>query len=124
MSRAKVLSGGLTGGLRQAPKFLLKGLVHGYRLLISPVLAPSCRYQPSCSAYALEALGRHGALRGSWLSVKRLARCQPWGGSGEDPVPDVAHATFDHVAHTTFDHAPSADPAGAVKSTLSPKHSC
>jgi putative membrane protein insertion efficiency factor len=49
---------------------------------------PRCRFHPSCSAYAVEALERHGAGRGSWLTVKRLARCQPWGGFGVDPVPD------------------------------------
>jgi len=69
----------------------LKALVYAYRLLISPLLAPSCRYEPSCSAYALEALEAHGALKGTWLTVKRLARCQPWGSSGYDPVPDCSH---------------------------------
>jgi putative membrane protein insertion efficiency factor len=53
----------------------------------SRILPPSCRYQPSCSAYAVTALRRYGALRGSWLAAKRLARCHPWGGSGPDPVP-------------------------------------
>ncbi|MEA3061594.1 MAG: uncharacterized protein QOJ94_1375 [Sphingomonadales bacterium] len=53
----------------------------------SLVLPPSCRFQPSCSAYAITALRRYGALRGSWLAARRLARCHPWGGSGPDPVP-------------------------------------
>jgi uncharacterized protein len=53
----------------------------------SRVLPPSCRYQPSCSAYAIAALQRYGALRGSWLAARRLLRCHPWGGSGFDPVP-------------------------------------
>ena len=53
----------------------------------SRILPPSCRFQPSCSAYAVTALRRYGALKGSWLTAKRLARCQPWGGSGHDPVP-------------------------------------
>ena len=66
---------------------LLKVLVRGYQLLISPLLPPSCRFEPSCSSYAMEALERHGALRGVWLAVRRIVRCHPWGGSGYDPVP-------------------------------------
>ena len=65
----------------------LRGAVRLYQLLLSPVLPPSCRYLPTCSDYALEALARHGALRGSWLALGRLLRCHPWGGSGYDPVP-------------------------------------
>jgi len=61
--------------------------VRAYRLLISPWLGQSCRFQPTCSAYALEALERHGGLRGGWLTLRRLLRCHPWGGSGYDPVP-------------------------------------
>ena len=53
----------------------------------SAVLPPTCRFQPSCSAYAIEALTRYGALKGGWLAVKRLVRCHPWGDSGWDPVP-------------------------------------
>ena len=63
------------------------GLVMAYQLLISPWLGRPCRHTPSCSAYAIEALGRFGVLRGGWLTVKRLARCHPWGTSGYDPVP-------------------------------------
>ncbi len=59
----------------------------GWQLGPSRVLPPSCRFQPSCSAYAITALRRYGALRGSWLAARRLARCHPWGGSGYDPVP-------------------------------------
>ncbi|MBM3519026.1 MAG: membrane protein insertion efficiency factor YidD [Alphaproteobacteria bacterium] len=66
---------------------ILRGLIRVYRVALSPVLPPSCRYEPTCSAYAAEALARHGAMNGGWLAVKRLARCHPWGGSGHDPVP-------------------------------------
>lgn len=59
-----------------------------YRLLWSPWVGHGCRYHPTCSAYSLEALEKHGALRGSWLTLRRLARCHPWGGSGVDNVPD------------------------------------
>src|SRR4051812_4195198 len=68
--------------------WLLVGLVRGYQLVISPWLGPSCRFEPSCSAYALEALRLHGALRGSWLVLRRLARCQPFCTGGYDPVPE------------------------------------
>ncbi len=67
---------------------LLRGLIRCYQLFISPVLGPSCRYLPSCSDYAAEAIERHGALAGTWLALRRLARCHPWGGSGYDPVPE------------------------------------
>lgn len=61
--------------------------VHLYRWLVSPMIGPRCRYCPTCSEFALEALGRHGAVRGSWLTLRRVCRCHPWGGSGFDPVP-------------------------------------
>lgn len=61
--------------------------VHAYRLALSPWLGRNCRFAPTCSAYALEALETHGALRGGWLALRRIARCHPWGGEGFDPVP-------------------------------------
>ena len=66
---------------------LLVVLLTGYRRFISPLLGPTCRYYPSCSAYALEAVQLHGALRGSWLTVRRLSRCHPFHAGGIDPVP-------------------------------------
>jgi len=66
----------------------LVGAVRLYRLLLSPVLGPSCRFSPSCSAYAAEALTTHGAAAGSLLALRRIARCHPWGGQGYDPVPE------------------------------------
>jgi uncharacterized protein len=62
-------------------------LVRGYQLLISPFLPPSCRFYPSCSHYAIEALQRHGPLKGLWLAVRRVGRCHPWHPGGHDPVP-------------------------------------
>lgn len=62
--------------------------VRAYRLVLSPWLGMHCRYQPTCSAYALEALEKHGVGRGSWLAVRRILRCHPGGGSGYDPVPE------------------------------------
>ena len=61
--------------------------VHAYRLLLSPWIGNGCRYQPTCSVYALGALERHGAIKGGWLTIHRLCRCHPWGGHGYDPVP-------------------------------------
>ena len=66
---------------------LVLGLILVYRYGLSPLWAPTCRYAPTCSEYALEAVNQHGALRGGWLAVRRIARCHPWGGAGYDPVP-------------------------------------
>ncbi|RPI61721.1 MAG: membrane protein insertion efficiency factor YidD [Ignavibacteriales bacterium] len=62
-------------------------LIKIYQLLISPLFPSSCRYSPTCSHYTLEALKKYGILKGSWLGIKRISRCHPWGGSGYDPVP-------------------------------------
>ncbi|KPQ18104.1 MAG: membrane protein insertion efficiency factor YidD [Rhodobacteraceae bacterium HLUCCO18] len=62
--------------------------VRFYRAVLSPWLGHSCRYQPTCSAYAMEALEKHGGVKGSWLALRRIALCHPWGGSGIDNVPD------------------------------------
>lgn len=67
---------------------LLIAPVHGYQRWISPAMGEHCRFAPSCSSYAVEALTTHGALRGSWLTLRRLARCHPWHPGGHDPVPD------------------------------------
>lgn len=71
---------------------LLLGLIRGYQLLISPFLGANCRYQPTCSEYAREAITRHGALKGGALALRRIGRCHPWGGSGYDPVPEPEDA--------------------------------
>jgi uncharacterized protein len=68
-------------------------LVRGYQLALSPWIGNRCRYLPSCSEYALDALREHGALRGSWLTIRRLGRCHPWGRSGYDPVPEQERRT-------------------------------
>ena len=70
-----------------AAAWLLILLLNGYRRFVSPLLAPRCRFYPSCSAYALEAVQLHGALRGSWLAARRLSRCHPFHAGGLDPVP-------------------------------------
>ena len=66
---------------------ILLGLIRFYQYAISPMLPPRCRYQPTCSQYAIEAVRKYGALQGGWLAAKRIGRCHPWGGSGYDPVP-------------------------------------
>jgi putative membrane protein insertion efficiency factor len=68
-------------------RFLLIALVKFYQYSISPLLPAACRYTPTCSQYAIEALQKHGALKGAWLALKRILRCHPWGGHGYDPVP-------------------------------------
>ena len=78
---------------------LLSLPVHAYRLFLSPWLGMDCRYQPTCSVYALEALERHGALKGGYLAARRLCRCHPWGGHGYDPVPG-ADPAFDRDRDT------------------------
>jgi putative membrane protein insertion efficiency factor len=62
-------------------------LIKIYQILLSPLIGPKCRFTPTCSHYALEALKKHGLLKGSWLSLRRILRCHPWGGHGYDPVP-------------------------------------
>ena len=72
------------------PGVLTRGLIAGvrfYQVAMGPFLPRVCRYEPSCSAYALDALRAHGAARGSWLATRRILRCHPWGGHGYDPVP-------------------------------------
>lgn len=81
--------------LRSLPARLLILLVRAYQLLISPLLGPTCRFYPSCSAYAVQALRAHGALRGSWLAARRLGRCHPWNPGGVDPVPPSRRADPD-----------------------------
>ena len=68
-------------------RWVLIFLVRGYQVAVSPLVPSTCRFMPSCSVYAVEALERHGALRGSWLTIRRLARCHPFCVGGYDPVP-------------------------------------
>ncbi len=86
----EVRFGALSGFLWHLPRLALMTLVRGYRLLLKPWLGNACRFEPTCSAYALEALERHGAMRGGLLSGWRLARCHPWCDGGLDPVPGTA----------------------------------
>jgi putative membrane protein insertion efficiency factor len=96
-------------------KWLIRIFIRGYQIFISPVLhavggpASGCRFTPSCSHYFLQAVEVHGVLKGSWLGIWRILRCQPWGGQGEDPVPPRKGATDDHCACHS-DHASHKSP--------------
>jgi putative membrane protein insertion efficiency factor len=72
---------------------MLRGVIRLYQLVLSPLLPPRCRYLPTCSDYAIEALASRGLLTGSWLALRRIGRCHPWGGSGYDPVPRAPAAS-------------------------------
>jgi hypothetical protein len=78
----------LTSALSRATEWLMLGLIRAYQLTLSPWLGRDCRYIPTCSVYAAEAIRRFGPWRGAWLALKRLGRCHPWGAAGYDPVPD------------------------------------
>jgi uncharacterized protein len=84
--------------------FALIVLIKIYQYVISPLMPPTCRYLPTCSAYAAEAVQRHGAIVGTWLAIRRLARCHPWGGHGYDPVPKQARR-HRHPAFTSGERA-------------------
>ena len=79
----------MANALSRALSWPLIGLVRLYRVAISPWLGMNCRFQPTCSEYAREAIQRFGLIRGGWLTVRRLGRCHPWGTAGYDPVPDA-----------------------------------
>jgi putative membrane protein insertion efficiency factor len=89
------------------PRKLLIGLVKGYRLFLSPWLGSSCRFTPTCSVYALQALERHGAVAGSYLAAHRILRCQPWCQGGDDPVPAHAPRLFRSLVSKSSERTPS-----------------
>ena len=76
--------------------YILKALITVYKYVFSPLLGPKCRYLPTCSSYTVEAIEIHGPLMGSWLGIKRILRCHPWGGSGYDPVPENGNQESDN----------------------------
>ena len=86
---------------------LLMGVVKGYRLLLSPWLGSSCRFEPTCSQYSLQALEAHGAAAGSYLTLARIARCHPWCAGGPDPVPLEKPRLFGRFISTSTEKKPS-----------------
>ena len=101
------MNGARSAGRRSPVARALLAAVGFYSRAISPALPPRCRFYPSCSAYAAEAIARHGAARGSWLAVRRLARCGPWHPGGVDLVPEVAapRAHGDRTGTSTEPHS-------------------
>ena len=89
------------------PARVLMAIVRGYRLMLSPWLGNACRFEPTCSRYSLAALEKHGALAGSYLTVHRILRCQPWCDGGHDPVPDNAPRLFSRLISSPVPCAPS-----------------
>lgn len=87
----------MTGRVSRALAWPLVQLVKAYRLVLSPLLGMNCRFQPTCSSYAIEALEQHGVVRGTALALRRISRCHPWGGSGVDPVPGKGENGGRHV---------------------------
>jgi hypothetical protein len=77
----------VVGFFRMIARGVVIGLIKLYQYLLSPMLGASCRYTPTCSQYGIEAVKKYGAIKGGWLTLKRIARCNPWGGHGHDPVP-------------------------------------
>ena len=94
-------------GIRAWPRRFLIGFVRAYRLLLSPWLGNACRFEPTCSVYAIDALERHGALAGTALAFGRIARCQPWCAGGHDPVPALPPRLFRGLLERRSAGAPS-----------------
>ncbi|MCB0888069.1 MAG: membrane protein insertion efficiency factor YidD [Nocardioidaceae bacterium] len=95
-------------------KWLLVTLLKGYRLFISPLYGQVCRYHPSCSAYALDAVQTHGSIKGTWLAICRIARCNPWALGGYDPVPQQDSAPKQDAAPKQDPMASHVEMAGPI----------
>jgi len=110
----------LVSAVLSVPRLVLTGLVLGYKRLLSPMLGPRCRFYPSCSTYALDALQVHGAAKGTALAVARVCRCHPWNPGGVDHVPPKgAWKPEPYVPLTSFDDVPRPDGGGT---SVEPHH--
>ena len=98
-------------------QWLLFAIVRLYQLILSPILGPRCRFQPTCSSYALDAIKLHGGLKGGWLALKRITKCHPWGGHGFDPVPGMTLPGSDDKETKSNNCTASGDDAGSKKGT-------
>jgi uncharacterized protein len=97
---------GLLRAVSRVPALLLLGFFRAWQLFVSPLYGQTCRFYPSCSAYGVEAVRRHGAVRGAWLTARRLLRCHPWNPGGVDPVPPTGRSA------SSDGHDESAPPCG------------
>lgn len=102
---------------------LLIALVRGYRLLLSPWLGSACRFEPTCSAYSLQALTQHGALAGSYMTLHRLVRCHPWCNGGHDPVPQHPPKLFSRLVAAAPSEAVAPSQPSSSSSSSSAKNS-
>ena len=98
-------------------QYFFMGIVRLYQLILSPILGPRCRFQPTCSSYALDAIKLHGGLKGGWLAIKRISKCHPWGGHGFDPVPGMTIKAAEEDKTTSKDRP--ANHAGGGKEDTS-----
>jgi putative membrane protein insertion efficiency factor len=95
--------------IAQIPRRAVIGAIRAYQVLISPLFGPTCRFRPTCSAYAITSVERFGALRGGWLAAKRIGRCHPWNPGGFDPVPDSLPVKRSHTEGHDADRASAGD---------------
>jgi putative membrane protein insertion efficiency factor len=103
--------------VRRTPSFVLVALFRLWQLLVSPTYGQTCRFYPSCSAYGVEAVRRHGALRGGWLTLRRIGRCHPWNPGGVDPVPSTIGRDGQRCPPTTPARRSGAAPRDSLRSS-------
>ena len=98
-------------------QWIFIAIVRLYQLVLSPILGPRCRFQPTCSSYAIDAIKLHGGLKGGWLAIKRITRCHPWGGHGFDPVPGMKMTGVEHKETEDNNQLASSDANGSEETS-------